>query len=277
MRFSEAKTVDDMVRLLEDMATQMKNTTNGNIKYVYHYTNAAAAIAILTGKRWFIGSPKKMNDGLELLHLEDAHYSNLFFASFLSDNSESIAMWAMYSQPWSDGVIIKIPVEKLKHWLKENPCIYAANDKSKTVISAIEGAKISLHYVAYTNEESQTDINQIVLTCGDQTNQTINRVLDNPNVSGYIKDSAWSYEKELRLRITVNSLTEYNAVMIDIPKDVLDSFEFITGPKYNGNLLAQIRKGADQRFDGKRISQSLFTGRLNWTYCDYCQASKEHK
>ena len=61
-----------------------------------------------------------------------------------------------------------------------------------------------------------------------------------------------------------------DAVAIEIPKDVLDSFEFITGPRFAHNFTQILRRDANPRLKPK-VSESLFTGRLKWVYCDSCK------
>jgi hypothetical protein len=95
-------------------------------------------------------------------------------------------------------------------------------------------------------------------------------------LAGYIKDMAWSYEKEIRLRVDAPDIETYDAVMLDIPQDIIDSFHFVTGPRFAGNLLSIIRK-IDPKFSSERITSSLFTGRLNWVYCDSCSKNRQER
>ena len=234
----------------------------------------SAVSAIVKGKKWYFGSPKSMNDGLELIHLEDAHADNLFFASFSLDESENIGMWSMYAQPWEDGVLLCIPVEKLKTWVNSECKIYDANKTTKEAGSEINGAKISFHAVAYTNAESNNAIEPDVLTCGEDRNKYFKNIFEHPLLKGYIKDSAWAYEKEYRLRVETDPNEQHDAVAIEIPQDVLDSFEFITGPRFIHNFMAVLRRDAGPRLN-PIVKESLFTGRLKWVYCDSCTIKKE--
>ena len=78
----------------------------------------------------------------------------------------------------------------------------------------------------------------------------------------------------LRLRIETACENPCEAVSIRIPEDILKTFKFITGPKYEGNLLNKIRMQVDAKFEDDRIISSLFTGRLRYVYCDRCKKPK---
>ena len=131
-RFEDAVNPAELIDTLVTRAASRHNTCSGGApKYVCHYTKISAISAIMKDKKWYIGSPQAMNDGLELIHLEDAHADNLFFASFCLDDTENIGMWSMYAQPWEDGVLLRIPVEKFKLWIKSGCKIYDADKKQK--------------------------------------------------------------------------------------------------------------------------------------------------
>lgn len=185
----------------------MQNTRNNQLLYIYHYTTKNAVEGILQSKQWYINSPRNMNDGLELIHLNEANIDNLFFSSYLTEDKESIAMWSMYSQPWEKGIIIKIPVGKMKEWINGNPLIYVADVNNREALNVIDQAQaqLALHFVAYTNADSKADYEQETLKCGNQENNNFNDIHNHDELAGYIKDIAWSYEKEIRLRVSVQS------------------------------------------------------------------------
>lgn len=269
MKFCDANETHELIDALNEYTNYLKNTTSGTTNYVYHYTKEKSVIDILKNAKWRFGNPKNMNDGLEANYLKCSNIDSLFFASFLSDGEENLGMWSMYAQPWSRGIIIKIPFEILKKW--RNTIVNIYDDKG----AVITATKKVLHLVAYSNEKSKNKMDPYRLICGAQINNNFSSVLSNSTVAGYVKDDAWSYEKELRFRIETPVGTSCECIYMDIPKDVLDSFEFITGPRYEGNLLSVLRTKVDSGFDSNRIKPSLFTGRLKWIYCDDCKGVKE--
>ena len=80
------------------------------------YTSLNTVISIISNRYWYLGSPHNMNDGLELQFGLDKR-NDIFFSSFMAEQKESIAMWSMYAQPWSDGIMISIPIKQFINWI----------------------------------------------------------------------------------------------------------------------------------------------------------------
>lgn len=272
--FSDLKSCYDLKDYLHDKATGLQNTSNKAPRYLCQYTNLTAAISIIQKKMWYLGSPLNMNDGLELSHAKSNVWKKIFFGSFMLEPKESIAMWSMYAQPWSEGVMIKIPVEKMKELVKSKPTIYRAQPDTKEADKSevISDAEISFHAVAYTNADSKTATEHEWVGCGGETSECISGILTSCDLIGYVKDFAWSYENEYRLRVDVPSNT-YRAVSVDLPDDFIDSLEIVSGPRFNGDLLSVIQSRVGNTVDKARVHKSLFDQKLNWVYCDSCRKS----
>ena len=110
--FKKITNANELISYLCNINDRLKKTSS-----LCQYTSLKAVINIISNGYWYLGSPKNMNDGLELqqgLNTKD----NIFFSSFMAEQKESIAMWSMYAQPWEDGVMISIPVKAFKQWIK---------------------------------------------------------------------------------------------------------------------------------------------------------------
>lgn len=135
--FSEINSPQNLIAYLSDSANRLENTKNKTTQYVYHYTKLSNVVSIINGRFWWLNSPKSMNDGLEFQNISEFEQRNaVFFASFMYDSSESIAMWSMYAQPWEDGVFIRIPVEVFKKWIRNTKTIYPVfcSEKQKPIL-----------------------------------------------------------------------------------------------------------------------------------------------
>lgn len=270
MKFADIDNERDLLDYLQSCLKNKQNSLNKKPKYFYHYTKDSTIIDILKSNKWYMGSPLDMNDGLEKIYLLDNKIDNIFFASFLTDEDENLGMWSMYSQPWSNGVIIKIPIASVKKWIALNPKVYAADKNTKQPIKEINDYKLLTNSVVYVDMSNEITNGIRGIKCGNQLNYKM-IPLTPSKFGGYIKDKAWSYEREIRVRIETQQ--KYDGVCMEIPSKILNTFEFVTGPRYTGNLLARIRK-VDPKFNGERIIPSLFTGRLSWVYCDSCVKNK---
>ena len=277
MAFSNIKTYDGLKKNLIDKANRLSGRKGNNVRYLCHYTSLQAAVSIIKTKRWYLGSPLNMNDGLELAHAENEVWEKIFFASFMYEPQESIAMWSMYAQPWSDGIMIRIPVDVFKKWWKDGDHIISTADPKTKIdnsdnISA--SSKLSFHAVAYTNAESKKPMDEEELVCGDQKNSILKNVITDPKLVGYIKDCAWSYENEYRMRVDVDDSISCSGLSLSIPDEIVNAIEITAGPRFKGNLHSAVEKEIAAALNKGRISNSIFQGKLNWVYCDDCSYAK---
>lgn len=259
--FKEIKDVDKLVAYLSDYSNRLKNTD-----MLCQYTSLTAVVNIVKNKYWYLGSPKNMNDGLELqngLRREN----KLYFSSFMAEQKESIAMWSMYAQPWQDGVMISIPTSEFKKWVRGINMIYAAN-KDKTCDEEskfnLNKFSVSLTRVAYSNQDENGNVSS--LSCGTAKN-TIFKSVDDKSLRGYIKDEAWSYEKEVRLRIDFDEDENCYGVAIPITDELISSMVITKGPRFDGDLKESLDNIIKQRL---KTGSSLFYDKLKHTPCDSC-------
>ena len=81
------------------------------------YSRIGTLIKTLSTKKWRIGSPLKMNDKKELSDFPRTNWRKMFYSCFIADSTESIAMWSLYSRPWSDGISIRIDKDTFLDWI----------------------------------------------------------------------------------------------------------------------------------------------------------------
>lgn len=270
--FSEINSPQDLIAYLSDSVNRLDNTKNKSIQYVYHYTKLSNVVSIIKSRFWWLKSPKTMNDGLEFQNISEFQQSKaVFFASFMYDSSESIAMWSMYAQPWEDGVFVRIPVAIFKKWIRNTKIIYTVlcpeNQKPIIEKSPIPDKDLSVVRVAYTNSDSVQDKSEEILICGKAENNLLKNAPHLPDLVGYIKDMAWEYEHEVRVLAAVDKSIECDGLAIELPDDLIDSMEIVAGPRFSGNLSERIRQEVHRQFT---INRSLFSDKLNWIPCDSC-------
>ena len=88
---------------------------------------------------------------------------------------------------------------------------------------------------------------------------------------GYIKDDAWSYEKEVRLRVDLGKSVSFGGVAIDITDELIDSMTITKGPRFEGDIKARIEQECQRII---HTEDSLFFDKLKRTPCDYCKSKK---
>lgn len=268
-KVTDFKKITLPIELINFLSNAEKLDNDGMI---CQYTSIQAVISIIKNRSWYLGSPQNMNDGLELQN-GLAGRTDIFFSSFMAEQKESIAMWSMYAQPWRSGVMISIPTRQFKKWVKEIETIYSANpvtklpDRDKYV--KLNNARVSITRVAYSNLDSDGSL--IQLSCGMATNKCFNSINDSRLV-GYIKDDAWSYEKEVRLRVDLGEGVDYDGVAVDVTDELISSMIITKGPRFEGDIIERFQKEYEHLI---KTESSLFYGKLNTTPCDKCKVKNE--
>lgn len=261
-KFSEITDSIELVRYL----TSKTKISKLSEEYVSHYTNYEVAKKILTGKTMQLGNPANMNDGLEFSSPK-MDCSKIYFASFSIENSENIGMWSMYGQPWEDGIKISIPKNLFVTWTDKIKQVFHVDANTyDTIINSFlteDEFKPSISRVAYVEWDNDGNIAQI--RCGESAKNDKIKNIDSQMLAGLIKDAAWSYEKEIRLRVDVSSKILDKKVAIDIPEDIMKSIIVTTGPRFNKSI------SKEEFGEVADVRTSIFAGKLNYVYCDRCK------
>jgi len=101
--------------------------------------------------------------------------------------------------------------------------------------------------------------------CGNVENKVFKEV-DSALLAGLIKDNAWSYEKEIRLRVDLQEKIPYKKVAVRIPDEIIQSI-ITMGPRFDKKHILQDFSGVAEVMD------SMFFKKLNYVYCDRCRSS----
>jgi hypothetical protein len=195
----------------------------------------------------------------------------------MTEDIESIGMWSMYAQPWHRGVKITIPSKYAREWIGGIKIIREIDQESKLatgrVIIVDERTKPRLSSVAYCNTDRLKDTNSIEkLTWSTTFNTNFQGAAHMHELTGYIKDTAWSYEKEIRIMAYFDNAQSFERVAIDIPDEIVSEMIFTASPKFDGDLGSMI---LDELGTRVRMEKSLFEDKLNIkSICDQCNLRK---
>ena len=261
-KFYEINSAQELVSYLKE--PQRINS----VKYFNKYMGLDTLKIIFETEKLLINNPQNMNDLYEYRLFDNcADWSKICFASFITQSTESMAMWSMYAQPWTKGVMISIPQEAMKKLINTTKKLISAkfDNKLERLVPGDEiipaDKNLSLARVAYYNE------NSISCTGRDDRNKNFKNAYEIPELAGYIKDSAWDYEKEVRLRVDIPKEYESNAVFIELSKDFLEQIIITTGPRFEGNVLTILPKEYRHKV---KIETSKFKEKIAWIPCDSC-------
>lgn len=271
--FSAIQTPAELIRYLDDSTKRLKSST-----YLYHYTTISRVVDIVQSRLWHLGNAAGMNDTMEYTNGDPARWKNLFFSCFMCEDKESIGMWSMYAQPWEKGVKIAIPKQAVRTWLKGTTELLEISTQDyrptgRLIQVGDGGASLRLSSVAYSNADSlQLPKEAEMLTWSNKGNTNIRNAVRIPELTGYIKDMAWSYEKEIRVKAEFENILGIQRVAIPLTDELIDAITITASPLFDGDLVAELSKQINVNLN---TDKSMFTGRLNITTpCQDCALKK---
>ena len=270
--FKDLRTAEELVNYLDAQSKRLENSP-----YLFQYTRLSSLVAMVKNKKWHLCNAEGMNDVLEYRDGDKKIWDNLFFTCFMGEDTESIGMWSMYAQPWEDGVKIGLPQNKLRVLARSIKTIYEVNPMNYELtgrsIFVDNDVAIKISSVAYSNRHSLTNnAAPVIVSWSNKKNINLTNELHSPLLTGYIKDTAWSYEKEVRLKTAFRNTLGFRRVAIDIPDEVIDSLIITASPLFKGDLQERLNQEIAKQL---KTEKSLFTDKLNIkTPCEKCEIKK---
>lgn len=131
-------------------------------------------------------------------------------------------------------------------------------------------ADVTLNDIVYVSGEARSD--NLLLCNNTQKLKTVNihglkGVDTTPQMTGYIKNAAWRYENEVRIRTELPYSVGKEKIMIKIPDYVLSAITVMEGPSFVYKT-DDICKLLHSQY---RIAESAFTGLLKYrSLCSLC-------
>ena len=265
-RISGVKSIDDMISFLKEKGRKHEN--------YYHYTSWDSLTKIFQYKTFLLtrGNSLKINDQHEALMKGSwEEWNKIYIGSFAFGSSEIMAMWGLYGLPWRDAVRLCIPGDKMIQWLDSIKHIELFDDGQ--IIDYKDDFEIGLNDIVYVG--GKKGATPLTLTHYGRSITVSDRFplygIDTAKeMTGYIKNYAWQYENEVRLRIRLTHDAGYERISVNVPDDVIDSITVTTGPCFmwkNDELYCRL-------IDNNRITESGFKNLVKYKeLCDMCQHS----
>lgn len=277
--FPNITTSYELRTYLDDSEKRLKNSP-----FVHHYTTLDNVVKMIRGGSWHLGNAAGMNDKLEYENGDLKRWNNLFFSCFMCEDKESIGMWSMYAQPWERGVKITLPSNAVRKWIRSTKELLEISTDDyqptgKIIPLGDNTARLRLSAVAYSNADSLQKNSEEKITWSNKSNKNIRNAAHISELTGYIKDMAWSYEKEIRIKAEFQRAGSIERVAIPLNDEIISQMIITASPLFDGNLQAELQKSIESQLknNGARITlirtdSSIFTHRLNIkTVCQSCK------
>ena len=134
---------------------------------------------------------------------------------------------------------------------------------------------LRLSSVAYCNSDSlQGKTNEERIMWSTAKNIHIKNAVRIPELTGYIKDMAWSYEKEIRIKAEFDNVYGVHRIAIPLTEALINAMTITASPLFEGNLEDVLKKEIASKI---KTEQSMFTHRLNIkTICQECKLKQKY-
>ena len=263
IKFGNIENVDELILYLKEKQRFSK------INYFSKYTRLSSVVDLFSTEKMLINNPENMNDLYEYHAFRGfSGWNKICYASFIANGNESVAMWSMYGQPWVDGVMISIPTSTFMEEIQNKKYLINAEYDKRTFRYSpgkdfiINDNLVSIVRVAY--------IDGATLTCTGRNdrNHHFKEPYKNTKLAGYVKDSAWEYEKEIRIRVDLPDSYDRNAIYLQLSEALLKQIIITTGPRFEGNVLTALPQKYRSSIE---IRKSKFSEKIAWVPCDTCK------
>lgn len=247
-------------------------------RWYFHYTTLDVLEKILTSGRLFLSRVDEMNDGRE----KETVPSNMFAACFSSGSTESVAMWNTYGIPRKYAVRLCFDGRLIRKFLdgKLGARKYYAVDKSGKVIDDIplEKVKLSMSDIVYVSKDEKY-FQYREDHCTVLGDKGVARKLLRGKLKGHVKMGGWSYEREVRLLLSVNRdyivpgmkyiAIDFSGVIkcLKANKKIHKEYPILLGPWTVPGTKDKLSKRK------MKVDMSVFSGYLDnlKTICDKCE------
>ena len=243
-----------------------------NHDFYYHYTTWDSLQKIISNKSFLLtrGNSLNINDQHEAIMKGSwREWNKIYIGSFAFGSSENMAMWGLYGLPWQDAVRLAIPKAKMNNWVNGiNHIKLFDNGRTEDFF---DRAEISLNDMVYVSGVAGSNSLRLThygkhITVSDSF--PLYGIDTAEKMTGYIKNYAWVYENEVRLRIRLSHDSGFEKISIPIPDDIIDSFMITTGPYFkwkNNELFSRLT-------DENRIIESGFKNLVRYKpLCSMCR------
>ena len=211
--FEDASTIEEVKKFLNDVTASYDE--------VYHFTDFNALKGIIENKKWKFNPLDRMNDKLEP-EKETGDWENRISVSFSHGDEDNIGMWRMYGEnnvedSYNPSICISLPISFLDHWTKtineseqiqdllRSYFVYECNGEP-IIKSDIIKINASMHDIVYYYGYNGDLKSQLIWDNNfkGMAEEDLNKIVfgNAPELIGYIKNSAWEYERESRISIS---------------------------------------------------------------------------
>jgi len=225
---------------------------------IFHYTTYESLITIIKSQSFRLTRLDLLNDKAEQTLISGFETDQNYIMSFCNSEKEYVSMWAMYGK--SSGIKIRLDLSsKNLERVSFDNYFFDSNLTKNIPINSGKGTPfldrdIQLSDVVYLDK----DTNSIKHNNNPFPNLVVDESLKK-QLSGFLKYDAWEFEKERRLKITLNDDHQKNSpqyIFMKLPDDFFSDFSITYNP-WVSKLLQEELIETLNRVTGREVTQRL--------------------
>jgi len=207
-----------------------------------HYTTLESVRLMLKSKTFWLRRccSKEFDDRIEQQKFGKKEEQNKFYlACFSFGDQELASMWGLYCPPTYQAVRVKIGRTAMLSWIKllhsSKTNVYTTSGGEVDFETPIKKASAGFNDIVYASvkTEGADDIHDATLMWNRQKTHPIEGLEDKASWSratGMVKDVDWMFENESRMWVKMHKDINVEQIAINLPEDVIKSFEFTLSP-----------------------------------------------
>lgn len=226
----------------------------------HHYTNIKSLTNILNSQTLWFSRADLMNDMTELELGDSNLWKRTYISSFSYGASENIALWYMYGgEEKNQGIRVSI---KKNDYIKDPSSMkFKKVENDHLTDETVDVESIEFLDVAYLEIDSEKeslrfpDYNIIDI----QNQLKVKSLINDKDITGFIKDRAWEFEKETRIRVIVDESVDnrdIERIYIDLDDEFLNNATLTLNP---WNKEIDVIKN---KFHNHIVNKSKFTDKI---------------
>lgn len=271
MEFKEVENIPQLLDFQKDRGTRHRN--------YYHYTNIDSIIKIIKSGYWHLtsGYSDKLNDQQEMQKGSFERWQRTYLGCFAYGDNENMAMWGLYGLPWEEAVLVSIPQKQMLAWIQKDMTIYSAAYNGvgfEYDIINHNSLGVELVDIVYISGYRGSENNKIHYQGNSipiHNNYAFSEISEDKRITGFLKNNAWSYEQEVRIRVELENKIKSEKIAIKMPDELINSITITAGPYFKGNIKKKIE---DRILDEYKIKgkDSDFKDLVRYrSICDMCK------
>ena len=223
---------------------------------IFHYTTFDSLIAIFKNKSFRLTRFDLMNDKAEQKLVNGIKTELNYIMSVCTDETEYVSMWAIYGK--ASGIKIRIDfTSKSLEDLSEEDNSYYSNSENRIVLNKDGGFRssnlsIQISDVVYLNKNK----NEIRHNTNPFPNLKYDAKLGE-QLSGFLKYDAWEFEKERRLKVTINDIDIVGSpqhIYLKLTNEFLSGISVTYNPWISPDLQKELSIALN-RVAGRKVDQ----------------------